>query len=89
MPSLHRAAGSSLVTVRAVEGDLTGVRSQIAGDEAEQAGLASAVRPHDPDDVAGPTLERELLGDDDLAEPFRHLVELEQRAVIRSLRWSA
>ena len=73
----------------AVEGDLTGARSQIAGDEAEQAGLASSVRPHDPDGVAGSDAERELLGDDDLAEPFRHLVELEQRAGHPVTGWSA
>jgi glycerol kinase len=38
------------------------------------AGLASAVRPHDPDRVPGPHREGEVLRDDDAAEPLRHVV---------------
>ena len=69
MPSLHRAAASSLVTVRPAKRDLAGARGQVAGDEAEQAGLASSVRPHDPDRVPGADGERQVLRDDDPAEP--------------------
>ena len=56
------------------ERDLAGVGGQVAGDEAEQAGLASAVRPHDPDRVPGADRERQVFRDDDAAEPLRHVV---------------
>src|SRR5580692_10777632 len=71
------------------EGDLPGARGQIAGDEAEQAGLAGSVRPHDPDGVPGPDLEREVLGYDDTAEAFRHAIQLEQRVCHPVRCWSA
>ena len=35
------------------EGDVPGPRGQVTGDEAEQAGLAGSVRPHDPNRVPG------------------------------------
>src|SRR6201999_2851513 len=59
------------------EGDDARVGGQIAGDEAEQAGLARSVRPHDPDGVPGPDGQAEVFRDDDLAEALRHVVELE------------
>ena len=71
------------------EADLARAGGEVAGDEAEQAGLASAVRPHDPDHVAGPDGQRQVLRDDDPAEPFRHVVELEQRACHPVTCWSA
>jgi hypothetical protein len=71
------------------EADLAGPGGQVAGDEAEQAGLASAVRPHDPDHLPGPDGERQVLRDDDPAEPFRHIVELEERAGHPVTCWSA
>jgi hypothetical protein len=60
----HRAPG---------EADLARAGGEVAGDEAEQAGLAGAVRPHDPDHVPGRHAERQVLRDDDAAEPLRHV----------------
>jgi hypothetical protein len=54
--------------------DVAGVRGQVTGNQAEQAGLASAVRPDDPDRVPGADREREVFCDDDAAEPLRHVV---------------
>jgi hypothetical protein len=61
------------------EADLAPAGSEIPGDEAEQARLASTVRPHDPHRVAGSDGQRQVLRDDDPAEPFRHVVERKQR----------
>ena len=63
----------------AVEPDLAGIGVEVAGDHAEDAGLAGAVRADDADGVAGLDDERQVLGDRDLAEPLRDVVELEQR----------
>jgi hypothetical protein len=60
------------------ETDLAGARGQIAGDEAEQAGLASPVRPHYPDGFPGANRETEIFRDGDAAEPLRHVVELKE-----------
>ena len=60
------------------EAHLAGAGGQVAGDEAEQAGLASPVRPHDPDGVPGADRETEIFRDDDAAEPLRHVVELKK-----------
>ncbi len=60
------------------EGDLPGVGGQVTGDEAEQAGLARSVRPHDPYRVPRIDAERQVLGDDDPAEPFRHVLQVKQ-----------
>jgi hypothetical protein len=75
--------------VTAGEADAAGARGKVARDEAEQAGLASAVRPHDPDRVPGADREAEVFRDDDTAEPLRHVVELEEWAAHanRELPW--
>ena len=58
---------------------------QVTRNQAEQAGLAGAVRPHDPHCVPGSDRERQVFGDDDPAEPFRHVVQFKQSSVIRLL----
>jgi hypothetical protein len=63
-----------------IEADLAGVRGQLAGDDPEQAGLAGAVGPDDADRVAGADLQRQRVGDRDLAEALGDPVELEQAA---------
>jgi len=59
------------------EADRPGIRGQVAGNEAEQAGLARSVRPHYPDDVPWADGQRQVLSDDDAAEPLHHALELE------------
>ena len=49
--------GRTITRLDSAERDLAGARGQVAGYEAEQAGLASPVRPHDPDRVPGPDRE--------------------------------
>jgi len=60
------------------ETDLAGPGGKVAGNEAEQAGLAGPVRSHDPDGVPGADRETEIFRDDDAAEPLRHMVELKK-----------
>ena len=60
------------------EGDASSPGRQVTRNQAEQAGLARSVRPHDPDRVPGSDRERQVLDDDDPAEPFRHVVQFKQ-----------
>src|SRR3546814_5738692 len=46
--------------VLAVEQDLSGVRLDQAEQRLDQLGLSVALDPGDPDDLAGPDLEREI-----------------------------
>ena len=79
MPSLAAGRRVQPGDFPAVEGDPSRARREVAGDEAEQAGLASTVRPHDPYRVTGADGERQVLGDDHPAEPFGHSAQVKQR----------
>src|ERR1035438_2209059 len=74
------SATSQLGDRAPAEADLARAGGEVPGDEAEQARLARAVRPHDPDSVPRTDGQRKILRDDDPAEPLRHVIELNQRA---------
>ena len=76
MPSRQRCAVPDPDDRPAVELDVAGVDRQVAGDHAEQRGLARTVRPDDAEGRAGVDAERQAVGDDDLPEPLADRVEL-------------
>ena len=57
--------------------DGAGVRLLLAGDHAEQRGLAGAVRADDADDAAGRQLERQVVDQQIVAEAFAQLLEID------------
>ena len=57
--------------------DRAGIRLVLAGDHAEQGGLAGAVGADDADDAAGRQLERQLVDQQPVGEALRQIVELD------------
>src|SRR3546814_4625824 len=58
---LETLASAVAGDVLAVEQDLSGVRLDQAEQRLDQLGLSVALDPGDPDDLAGPDLERDVL----------------------------
>jgi len=55
-----------------------GIRREHAQRDAHRRGLAGAVAPHEPEQLAGADIEGEVLHGDGLPIPFRDAVDLEQ-----------
>ena len=55
------------------------MRHEMAGELADQRGLAGAVRPDDGMDFAVADVERDMVGGNDAAEPAHQIVDAEQR----------
>ena len=65
--------------VPAGEDDAAGVRGDLAGELADQRGLAGAVRADDGVQLAGGTSSDDVVGGDDAAEALGQAVDLQQR----------
>ena len=78
-PSRLRSCTGSAVMSLAVEMDAAGVRRDLAGELADQRGLAGAVRPDDGVQLAARDVEPHVVGGDHAAEALGQAVDLEQR----------
>ena len=72
---MHRQRGN----VPPVEMDAAGVRHDLAGELADQRGLAGAVRPDDGVQLALRDIERDIVGGDHAAEALGQALDREQR----------
>jgi hypothetical protein len=72
--------------ILAVEVNLTRVGREVAADQAEQAGLAGAVRSHDAHDVALLDGQRQLFGHHHAAELLGDAVQFKQHGHAASIR---
>ena len=75
-PSCAAAIGRQRGDVAAVETDAAGVGRDLAGELADQRGLAGAVRPDDGVQLARRHVERDVVGGDDAAEALAQAVDL-------------
>ena len=78
-PELAAAVGRQRGDVVAVETDAAGVGRDLAGELADQRGLAGAVRADDGVQLARRHVERDVVGGDDAAEALAQAVDLQQR----------
>src|SRR5262245_46093223 len=73
--------GRKIGNAPAVDGDLTAVRHQEAGDEVEERGLAAARRPEQGHQLAAAHQQRYRVERDDIAEAFGDAIELDRNRV--------